>query len=452
LKNTRKLQGSEIKSNKENNKFKEANLPPLFSEQFQNFSKKISNTYARMTKKTLGLSMIVKNESHVIERLLKSVSPIIDYWVIADTGSTDGTQEIITKFFEEKGIPGKLLQIDWRDDFSYARNKSLDEIEKHVDYGFWIDADEELIIGNFDKEKTLSTDLHSFSLQTVYGRVDYTRKNIWKTGMNFKWEGPIHELLSSKEETTGSIVIGAHVVVRPEGSSWGNVVEKYSAHAEILKKHAEETNDPRWIFYTAQSYRDSQQYENAIEWYKKRSEINSGFMEEIFVSKFMVARLSEGLGKSKNECTILYQEANSVDHFRGEAIKSLVQMYHKLRDWENAYVFSLYGLRYNKNNPYPHRVLFIDKGLYDYEMLELHSLSCFYTNRKEEGSRCYWLMRQQLEHLGPNYLSPDIMKRVTDNEQYFPISMAMQSTLPNKPTSTRPTFTHGGTKKKRKKK
>lgn len=409
--------------------------------------------YIHTMAKTLGLSMIVKNEAHVILRLLNSVSPIIDYWVIADTGSTDGTQEIIQKFFKEKGIPGQLLQIDWIDDFSYARNKSLEEVEKHVDYGFWIDADEELIIGpSFDKEKMLSQDFHSVSLQTVYGRVDYTRKNIWKTGMNFKWEGPIHELLGSKEETLGSIAVGAHVIVRPEGSSWGNVKEKYSGHAKILQKHAEETNDPRWVFYTAQSYRDAQEYEKAIEWYSKRAQMNSGFMEEIFISKFMVARLSEGLGKPKNECTILYQEANSADHMRGESIKSLVQMYHRLQDWENAYVFSLYGLRYNKNNPYPHRVLFLDKGLYDYEMLELHSLSCFYTNRKEEGARCYWLMRQQLEQLGPNYLSPEATARVLSNEQYFPASMALQNV--QKPQAPkRPVFApHGGTKKKRKKK
>ena len=405
-----------------------------------------------MSKQTLGLSMIVKNESHVIERLLKSVSPIIDYWVIADTGSTDGTQEIITKFFEDKGIPGQLLQTDWIDDFSYARNQSLEEVEKHVDYGIWIDADEELIIGpTFDKEKMLSQEFHSISLQTVYGRIDYTRKNIWKTGINFKWEGPIHELLGSKEETTGSIAVGAHVIVRPEGSSWGNIKEKYLGHAKILQKHAEETNDPRWVFYTAQSYRDAQDYVSAIEWYKKRAQINSGFTEEIFVSKFMVARLSEGIGKTKNECTILYQEANSSDHARGEAIKSLVQMYHRLQDWENGYVFSLYGLRYNRNNPYPHRVLFLDKGLYDYEMLELHALSCFYTNRKEEGSRCYWLMRQQLDLLGPNYLSVEALARVISNEQYFPVSMAMQPA--NNPQSKKPIFpVHGGTKKKRKKK
>ena len=126
--------------------------------------------------------MIVKNEAHVLLRLLTSVAPIIDYWAIADTGSTDGTQELITNFFKEKGIPGELIQIDWKDDFSYARNVSLNAIEPHVDYGLWIDADEELVIDkNFDKNFLLSKDIDSISVKTIYGKVDYTRKNIWKT-------------------------------------------------------------------------------------------------------------------------------------------------------------------------------------------------------------------------------------------------------------------------------
>ena len=40
--------------------------------------------------------MIVRNESKIITRLLESVLPIIDTYVICDTGSTDNTPEIIT--------------------------------------------------------------------------------------------------------------------------------------------------------------------------------------------------------------------------------------------------------------------------------------------------------------------------------------------------------------------
>ena len=45
--------------------------------------------------------MIVKNESKVIERCLGSVKDFINYWVIVDTGSTDGTQQIIKNFMKD---------------------------------------------------------------------------------------------------------------------------------------------------------------------------------------------------------------------------------------------------------------------------------------------------------------------------------------------------------------
>ena len=46
---------------------------------------------------SLCLCMIVKNESAVITRCLRSVKPIIDYWVICDTGSSDNTKELIAE-------------------------------------------------------------------------------------------------------------------------------------------------------------------------------------------------------------------------------------------------------------------------------------------------------------------------------------------------------------------
>ena len=57
-----------------------------------------------MTK--ICLNMIVKNEAHVIRRGLDTVKPFIHHWVIVDTGSTDGTQEIIREHL--KDIPGEL--------------------------------------------------------------------------------------------------------------------------------------------------------------------------------------------------------------------------------------------------------------------------------------------------------------------------------------------------------
>lgn len=53
---------------------------------------------------TLCLNMIVKNESNIITRLFDSVLPIIDTYCICDTGSTDNTPQIITDYFNDKGI------------------------------------------------------------------------------------------------------------------------------------------------------------------------------------------------------------------------------------------------------------------------------------------------------------------------------------------------------------
>ena len=59
---------------------------------------------ASKTKKTIALCMIVKNESKVLGRALNSVKEFVDYFVICDTGSTDGTPEIATEYFKKYNL------------------------------------------------------------------------------------------------------------------------------------------------------------------------------------------------------------------------------------------------------------------------------------------------------------------------------------------------------------
>ncbi|WP_229885463.1 glycosyltransferase, partial [Streptomyces tanashiensis] len=69
---------------------------------------------------SICLCMIVKNEAAVIERCLASVRGLVDTWVISDTGSTDGTQELIRKALD--GIPGELHEETW---VNFGHNRSL---------------------------------------------------------------------------------------------------------------------------------------------------------------------------------------------------------------------------------------------------------------------------------------------------------------------------------------
>ena len=371
-----------------------------------------------MEKYKLGLSMIVKNEHHVIERLLNSVYKHIDYWIVVDTGSDDDTQNIIKNFFTVHNIPGRLIQSDWKD-FSTARNLALEETEKCCEWGFWIDADEEFIPHeNFDMKLALSNGVNqdTLSISTKYGAVEYTRKNIWRCGKGYRWKGPIHEVLQVADEKPGGLIMGCHVLVKAEGSSWNNIQEKYAQHAKILEKYTEEDNDPRWVFYTAQSYRDSGNFIQAIDWYRKRANITDrGYSEEIYISKLMIAKMAEILSWPKADVIHLYNEAHNVDSERGEAVKGLVKYLQEQKDWELAYVYSKYGLRYDKKSPYPSRVLFIDHKFYDYQALEYHSLSCFYTNRKLEASETYWEMRRNI----PKSIEQEQLKIILENEKYF---------------------------------
>jgi len=371
----------------------------------------------KMGQLTIGLSMIVKDESHVILRVLNSIYKYIDYWAIVDTGSTDGTQDIIKNFFAEKNIPGELIQSEWVDNFSTSRNMTLEAVEKVTEYGIWIDADEEFItMPGFSMKMTLTSGLDTISIPTKYGGVEYTRKSIWKCGRGFRWSGPIHEILASPTEGPGGILNGAHVFVRAEGNSWKDVKAKYTSHAQILEKYVETDKDARWVFYTAQSWRDAGEHQKSFDWYEKRSKMNEGFQEEIFFSKFMMAKLAEPMNKERPIVVSLYTDAHRTDPVRGESIKSLVQYLQRLGDWETSYVYSKYGLRYNLKNPYPERILFIDNRLYQFEMMELHSVSCFQTGRMEEASVAFWQFKKQLL---PDSLNPQQVEVMNKNEQFF---------------------------------
>ena len=93
------------------------------------------------TDPSICLVMIVKNESQVIKKCLESVKDYIHYWVICDTGSTDGTQQIIKEEMERYNIPGELHESEWKD-FGTNRSESLALSKGKCDYRLIIDADD----------------------------------------------------------------------------------------------------------------------------------------------------------------------------------------------------------------------------------------------------------------------------------------------------------------------
>ena len=80
-------------------------------------------------KAKICLNAMVGNEAPTILRMLESVAPYINYYVIQCNGKEDNTKEIIELFFKEKDIPGFTYETDWEYP-GFNRNHTLQECLK----------------------------------------------------------------------------------------------------------------------------------------------------------------------------------------------------------------------------------------------------------------------------------------------------------------------------------
>jgi tetratricopeptide (TPR) repeat protein len=85
---------------------------------------------------TVGLSMIVKNGADTLRQCLQSVGGIVTQIVVADTGSTDTTCEVVRE------CGATVISIPWENHFAKARNAALAAMT--TDWVLVLDADEEI--------------------------------------------------------------------------------------------------------------------------------------------------------------------------------------------------------------------------------------------------------------------------------------------------------------------
>lgn len=379
-----------------------------------------------MQKATIGLSIIVKNEEKVIARMLESVSPILDYYVIVDTGSTDNTKQVIKDLMDSKGIPGEIVDHEWVD-FGTARNFAMQCIKGKTTHGFWIDADEYLEFDDKFNPDILKQNLAPFdqaSIEVNYGGTRYQRAQFWRTELPFYWYGPVHEVIMMDQPSKMAMLKGMTVIVKAEGNSWVSMTQqqKYERDARLLETYVanDPKKDPRWVFYLAQSYRDAVAPENlqkSIEWYTKRRDIDGGYFEERYYSQLMIATLKAQLKYPEDEVIREFMHAGNYDPSRGEHYVPIIRNYHVKKEWHSAYILSLYCYnKYHKKNPYPNRSLFIDPQTYDWKFADLHAISCFYMNYKEESSRA---MNQAMNQLHKGLVPEPEASRLKSNLKHY---------------------------------
>jgi len=322
----------------------------------------------------------MKNESKVLLRMLSSVNSIIDGCVCVDTGSSDDSKKIVKDFFEEQGKSCEIYDHPFIN-FSDARNFALQKLKGKSDYGFWMDCDEQLVLPNdFDVNDFKKNILPKHQLHTSIvksGNNTFARRNFFKIENNFRWVGAVHELLLCDDSITIGNITNITTFVNHDGNSWSEGVhEKYLRHAEILEAEVAKTNEPRDVFYLAQSYKDGGDTEKAIEWYRKRVGMFNGFYEERYYSQFTIGLLYEISNKPLNETLIEYLKCSELDDLRAEHLLNAIIILQRLGLYQTSYILSSNAVeKYHNKNPYPNRLLFIDYGTYSEKILNVHNIN-----------------------------------------------------------------------------
>lgn len=200
----------------------------------------------------ISVCIIAKNEESRIERCLASIKPCGFEIVVVDTGSTDRTKEIAAKYAD------KVLDFQWCDDFSAARNFSLQEASNN--WIFMIDCDE--TIKEIDVEelnyfrKHLSENVGSVSRENLVtengvltlNNTDYTERFFNKK--LYHYTGIIHEQLTPvRGHELPTLLLHTTLLHTGYDMTPEERTAKFKRNFTLLEKQAETDTENPYLYY-----------------------------------------------------------------------------------------------------------------------------------------------------------------------------------------------------------
>ncbi|MBQ8198437.1 MAG: glycosyltransferase [Lachnospiraceae bacterium] len=221
----------------------------------------------------VSVCIIAKNEEKNIEKCLSAIRKYSFEIVVADTGSTDRTKEIASRYAD------KVIDFKWVDDFSAARNFSI----KHAshDWILVIDCDEFV-------DKLNVSEMQKLMKQYPYAIGQLTRDNIcYDQNHNtihtydlverlfhrnyYHYEGTIHEQVVRKDGGQG---YGFEFPLYVTHTGYHGTPEEIRAKSErnlrLLEKELEKHPDDPFLYYhLGESYCLNNEYEKAYECFDK---------------------------------------------------------------------------------------------------------------------------------------------------------------------------------------
>lgn len=334
---------------------------------------------------TLCLNMIVKDEAHGIVATLESARDIagIDYWVILDTGSTDGTQELIRETL--RYIPGELHSGEFSD-YASTRNAALELCgNAPCEWVLLLSGDEK--VTSFTKELLADSKYENaagFDVQLDYGdQTTHRPARVVRPGIGWHYEGVTHEAFEAPPEGKLAGPQAGSIYHEPDPPETKRA--RWELDRQLLEKECEaHPQNARARFYLGQTYACLGEDQKAIDAYIARSQMAEGWHEERFEAMLRAGAIASFRNASREAVERLLLAAHLLSQHRAEPLLELAKFYRKgaAPQWHSAYHFACEA----SLREFPqHDRLFVDRAVYDWRALDERAVAAFYLEQFDEA-------------------------------------------------------------------
>ena len=307
------------------------------------------------------LTIMIKNEERIIKRCISNALNIADAICISDTGSTDGTIDLLKTYLPTLNIPAIYVQHEWQD-FGHNRTLSFRAAQEYcktlgwnpeLTYSLLLDADMNFVM----TPSFIKDDLKANGYRIKQGgtSIEYYNTRLIKVGYPWTCVGVTHEYWDGANcEPLDTIYID-------DIGDGGCKSDKFTRDERLLKKGLEE--DPtncRYMFYLAQTLKDLKKLPEAIEMYKRRTTAG-GWFEEVWYSMYIISKLYYERG-NMTEMEYWALKAYDMNKNRSENIYFLTRIFRERSQHYKAWHYLQIGITIKK----PNEVLFLEPDVYEH--------------------------------------------------------------------------------------